>query len=259
MQSANQAKTLPGQTFRKEVKKHYSGPASLILFITGIVYLVCIALSFLNFILKADYFLLPLGDLYIDALLSRNLLLVFLISFFVLTTLINFIGISIVHFHGASGTLNRGCVVGFYLIKVTKLIQHILIILLALASIIQAIAGLNDMIDYVPNIQLNAAHWVAYWCAVVGIVVAGLAIIIFHLMSVISVSVMKEAVSNKVAITNTHLLSAAGYFLLGIAVLFLQFITGFNFTIVAAGVYCILWGLDALLFRNAMKRIGETD
>lgn len=252
MPSSTKEQYTPNYTFTKEVEKLYAGPISIILFITGIIYLASLALSFL---VTADNIFLPLESILSGFLRNDSNFAFFFTAFTIFATIMNFIGFTIVRFQGASGNLSTGCVVGCYFLKVTKLLQHIILFFGILMVIVPIIVSLNKAYE-------NAVKWednMQYWFYICLVVTVGVGTLFFHLLNTISVSVMKEALISKSPISGTHILSAIGYFLLAAVTLGLQYYTSFNLTLVIAAVYCILWGIYTLRFRSAMNTIARAE
>lgn len=253
MLSSTQEKHTPNRIFIKETKKLYAGPITLILFITGIIYLASLALSFL---FEVDYIFLPLKNILAGLLHTDNNFYFFMVVSTLFATLINFLGFTIIRFHGAAENLGKGCLVGCYFLKITKLLQHIALIFATVFVVVPIIVALNKAYEHATGLNDNMAYW-SYICAVLA---SGIAVIFFHLLNTISVSVMKEAIASKSPISGTHILSAIGYFLLAATTLGLQcYYTYFNLTLVIASIYCILWGVYTLRFRSVMNAIAKAE
>lgn len=172
-----------------------------------------------------------------------------------LVTVVNFIGMVLVRANAASGHLGNGCIAGFYMLKVSKLIQHDVILVCTVLLVIRIVSGLNDAYGSITSVSEGMLYG-----ASVGItVITGVAVIFFHLLNVISVSVMKEAIKCKTPITSAHILSAIGSFLLAAATLSMQLYMQFNLTLLLASGYCVLLGLHSLQFRSAMREMEATE
>lgn len=244
--------------FRRRAKRLFLNPVFIALFLVGICFLTMASLSL---VFQHKNLFLPVGVMVGDAtntwgrLALINVFVAIGTGFFVLT------GFLVVFISVLANSFNKGCKVGFYLIKLPKFIQNILTMVTALLAgirIIGAICGMwPDYVNLEDPATINFALTVIIGCIAVAAI--AILVILFSFKSLTTLSVMKEAITTTTPISDQFSFTALGCFAVAIIALVGQLIFGFNVTIILGSVCAVLFGVFCLQFRTAMKRLEPQD
>lgn len=155
------------------------------------------------------------------------------------------------------------CKLGFYLIKIPMFFQNILTLLSVTLVSIKLIRDLVFMLDgteqwvYIGSVISNDVtkmdlNTFVVW-GIISVVVVAVFLLLFSFKSLMTISVMKEAVCTETPITNQYLFSAVGCFLFSAVGVASPLKWGFNLTLTFSCVSIALFGVFCILFRSTMR------
>ena len=261
MQSPNIGKNelqTPRSQFTRELKKLFTSPLFITFMIASVGLLASLVLSFL---VEQKYIFLPFKamatkwenlsfcyDIF-SADIWGNIFFAVVIAT-ILVSVVVFAGFVVVWINAMSKNLGFGSKVGYYMIKIAKLLQLIFMIAVFTLVTVRVVVAINDVLGCHDTFKMA----VRYWASIFLTIFVALYLIFFNAKAVIAVSVMKEAVVSFVPI-NTSIITAAGYFILALAAMIIQIYVGFNLTICLGCACSVLFGLHILQFRKTMQRI----
>lgn len=237
----------PEKTFAKSMKRLFISPLFIIFIVSVYLFLSMVVLSFL---FEIKFVSIPVDNLF-DTLTAAgpwgDLILVNMIAV-LLVAICVMGGFVVVMINAAAGLNGIGCKIGFYLIKIPKFLHNILVLFSVGLTTFKLVGDLSCM---------YSSHMdpLTVTVAILLILIAAAYLIFFSFKSLITVSIMKEAICTATPITKQYLFTAIGYFILADVALGMQFIIGFNLTYTLGCVCAVLFGIFCILFRSTMRRI----
>lgn len=237
-------------SFQKAVKQVFISPL-FIIFIASVYLFLSMVISSLLF--EVEYISIPFNRLFdtLDAAGPWGRLALTNIIAALVVAILAMGGFAVVMINIGGNLYGTGCKVGFYLIKIPKFLQNILT-LFSVALVAFKMVG--DIFGMYPS-QIDDPAVVYLTVAILLILLAAAYLIFFSFKSLITVSVMKEAICTATPITKQYLFTAIGYFVLADVAIGAQFFIGFNLTYTLGCVCSVLFGIVCIVFRRTMRRI----
>lgn len=251
-------------SFQNAAKGLFLGPLFIIYLVSFFGFL---SLCLLSFFFEIKHVSIPFAGL--SDILSQfapwNKLVQSNVYAGLVVTALVFVGFTVVLVNMATNQFGIHCKIGFYLIKIPMFFQNILTLFSVTLITVKLVRDLVVMLGSAAQgvYVWSAVHDVFVWLdwktlvvlTIVLVVLVAVYLLFFSYKSLMTVSVMKEAICAETPIIKQYLFTAVGYFIFAVVGIAAQVRFGFNLTLTFGCVSIALFGVFCIVFRSTMRRL----